>query len=65
MANKDARTSTKDNVLVRALARWEWEGGRIELGHLPEEKNPVLQSPVNSSELVVETITSDVHSRKV
>jgi len=47
MANKDARASTKDSLLVRALARWEWEGGRIELGHLPEEQNSPLQSPVN------------------
>jgi hypothetical protein len=49
MANKDSHASTKDNLLVRALARWEWEGGRIELGHLPEEQNPLLQSPVNAA----------------
>jgi len=47
MANKDARASTKDSLLVRALARWEWEGGRIELAHLPEEQDRLLRSPVN------------------
>jgi hypothetical protein len=27
MANKDSDALIKDNALVRALARWEWEGG--------------------------------------
>jgi hypothetical protein len=48
MANKDSYSSIKDNVLVLALARWEWEGGRIERGRLPEEQDPLLQSPVNT-----------------
>lgn len=47
MAKKDSHSSIKDNVLVRALARWEWEGGRIERSRLPEEQDPLLQSPEN------------------
>jgi len=27
MMGNESDTSTKDNPLVRALARWEWEGG--------------------------------------
>jgi hypothetical protein len=43
MANKDSHSSIKDNVLVRALARWEWEGGRIEHGRLPSEAQHVRE----------------------
>ena len=27
MTGNESKASTKDNPLVRALARWEWEGG--------------------------------------
>src|SRR5512143_1132869 len=30
MADKKLSVSTKDNSLVRALARWEWEGGSVD-----------------------------------
>lgn len=30
MAQKQSSVSTKDNPLVRALARWEWEGGSLD-----------------------------------
>jgi hypothetical protein len=28
--DKQSSVSTKDNPLVRAMARWEWEGGSVE-----------------------------------
>ena|SRR5579864_2623752 len=30
MADKQSSVSRKDNSLVRALARWEWEGGSVD-----------------------------------
>jgi hypothetical protein len=30
MVDKQSSISTKDNPLVRAMARWEWEGGSVE-----------------------------------
>ena len=45
---KEPTTSTKDNPLVRALARWENEGGRTDSGQeerdvLIEEETRILQ----------------------
>jgi len=30
MVDRQSNVSTKDNPLVRALARWEWEGGSVD-----------------------------------
>jgi hypothetical protein len=30
MIGNESDTSPKDNPLIRALARWEWEGGSVE-----------------------------------
>ena len=30
MEGNDSNASTKDKLLLRALARWEWEGGSVE-----------------------------------
>jgi hypothetical protein len=35
MIGNESDTSPKDNPLIRALARWEWEGGSVE----PDWKN--------------------------
>lgn len=39
--NKEPTTSTKDNPVVRALARWENEGGRTDSGR--EERDVLIQ----------------------
>jgi len=46
--DKELNRSTADNPLVRALARWEWEGGRTDTDSekrsaLVEEEKHILQ----------------------
>ena len=49
---KESISAPQDNALVRALARWEWEGGGLELdgekrAALVKEKERILQCLVS------------------
>jgi hypothetical protein len=51
---KEPAIPTKDNALARALARWEWESGRIESdgeehAALIREEEHILQSQRNAT----------------